>query len=452
MTFPSDFVWGAAAASYQVEGAAREDGKGLSVWDKFSHTPGKVYEGNTGDVACDHYHRYKEDVALMRQIGLQAYRLSVSWPRVLPEGVGEVNPAGLGFYDRLIDELLAAGITPYVTLFHWDFPYALYCQGGWLNRRSSDWFADYTDVMVRALGDRVRHWMPLNEPSVFIQLGHQVGNHAPGDRLTFDQIVQMAHHTLVAQGKSTQIIRAAVGGAQVGSAHAGHVVMPATESEDDIAAAREAMLTVRERHLWYHSWWSDPVFRGEYPAEAVALFGADMPEIRTGDMETIHQPLDFYGMNIYNGEYVRRGKDGNVEVVPHPDGRPLTAFHWPVTPEALRWGPRFVWERYRRPVAITENGLANSDWVALDGKVHDPQRIDFTRRYLLNFRQAAEDGVQVAGYFHWSIMDNFEWAEGYKHRFGLIHVDYQTQKRTLKDSAYWYRDVIASNGATLTQP
>ena len=449
MTFSDGFVWGAAAASYQIEGAAFEDGKGLSVWDTFSHWKGKVWNGQNGDVICDHYHRYLEDVALMKAIGLQAYRLSLSWPRILPEGTGAVNAAGLDFYDRLVDELLAAGIAPYVTLFHWDYPYELYCRGGWLNRASSDWFAEYTEVVAQKLGDRVKHWMTHNEPSVFVAVGHEEGRHAPGVKLSFDQILRMSHNVLLAHGKSVQALRAHVPDAQIGAAIVSKIGIPATDSGADIEAARRFMFEFKSQDMWHHNWWSDPMLKGEYPADAVALYGAMMPEIMPGDMETIQQPLDFYGMNVYNGLYVRAGEDGEPEVIPQPPGFPITAFHWPVTPEALYWGPRFIYERYGLPIVITENGLSNTDWVALDGKVHDPQRIDFMQRYLLQYRKAAADGVKLHGYFHWSVMDNFEWAEGTKHRFGLIHVDYTTGQRTLKDSAYWYSDVIKSNGALL---
>jgi beta-glucosidase len=356
----------------------------------------------------------------------------------------------LDFYDRLIDELLAAGILPYVTLFHWDYPYELYCRGGWLNRDSADWFAEYTTTMVNLLGDRVKHWMTFNEPAVFIQNGHEYGSHAPGDRLEFDQILRMAHHVLLAHGKSVQVLRAALGsGGQIGAAMVSNIGIPATENEADIEAAQRYTFEINRRDIWYHSWWSDPMLLGSYPAEGVALFGRAMPSVAAGDMDIIHQPLDFYGVNIYNGQFVRQGPDGSPERLPALMGAPITAFHWPVTPDVLYWGPRFLWERYGLPVVITENGLSNTDWMSMDGRVHDPQRIDFTRRYLLNFQRAAADGVGVHGYFHWSIMDNFEWAEGMKHRFGLIYVDYQSQERILKDSAYWYRDVIASNGANL---
>lgn len=450
MGFPQGFVWGAAASSYQIEGAAYEDGKGASVWDVFVREPGRVYNGHTGDVACDHVHRFKEDVALMREMGLQAYRFSISWPRVLPLGTGGINAAGLGFYDRLVDELLAAGIAPYATLFHWDYPYELYCRGGWLNREAADWFAEYAGLMASKLGDRVKHWMTLNEHSVFTLLGHQTGEHAPGDRWSQPKILRIAHNVLLAHGKGVQAVRAAAPGpVQVGAAPTGAVTIPASDAAQDIEAARQAMFSVAGSGLWSHSWWMDPSVLGRYPADGLALYEKDMPEIRPGDLETICQPLDFYGVNIYHGSTVRAGADGKPELVAGPVGEPMTAFPWPVTPEALYWGPRFLWERYKLPIIVTENGLANPDWVSLDGKVHDPQRIDFTARYLNSYRRAGRDGVDIRGYFHWSVMDNFEWAYGMRLRFGLIHVDYATQTRTLKDSAYWYRDVITSNGAWL---
>lgn len=453
MGFPQGFVWGAASASYQVEGAAYEDGKGLSVWDMFAHEPGRIYNNHTGDVACDHYHRYEEDVALMRAIGLQAYRFSISWPRVLPAGRGAVSAAGLDFYDRLVDALLAADIAPYVTLFHWDYPYELYCQGGWLNRESSDWFADYAALVAGRLGDRVKHWITLNEHSVFTLLGHQTGEHAPGERWSQPKLLRIAHHALLAHGKGVQAIRAAAAQpVQVGVAPAGTITIPASAAAQDIEAARQAMFSVKTNGLWSHTWWMDPSILGHYPADGLALYEQDMPEIRPGDLETICQPLDFYGVNIYHGAPVRAGADGKPEEIPGAAGEPMTAFPWTVSPESLYWGPRFLYERYRLPIIITENGLTNPDWVALDGKVHDPQRIDFTARYLASYRRAGDDGVDIRGYFHWSIMDNFEWGYGMRYRFGLIHVDYTTQKRTLKDSAYWYRDVIASGGARLTGP
>lgn len=450
MSFPDNFVWGAAAASYQIEGAAFEECKGLSVWDDFAHRSGKVWRGHNGDVACDHYHRYKEDVALMKQLGLQAYRLSVSWPRVLPTGVDEVNTLGLDFYDRLIDELMNADITPYVTLFHWDFPYDLYCKGGWANPDSSDWFADYTSIVVRKLGDRVKNWITLNEPAVFVHLGHFAGEHAPGDKFGQRTVLRIVHNALLSHGKAVMAIRAASPTeCRVGAAPDCAPGIPASENAADIETARRAMFHLSAQSFWGPALYVDPMVLGEYPAIAWEVYGADMPDVKQGDMATIKQPLDFLGVNIYQGVRFRAGENGQPEFIDQPEEFPRTLFGWPVTPEALYWGPRFLHERYDLPIIITENGMSNVDWVSLDGKVHDPQRIDYLTRYLRSLRRACADGVPVQGYFHWSILDNFEWAEGYKQRFGMVYVNYETLERIPKDSAYWYRDVIQSNGVNL---
>ncbi|MDP6438166.1 MAG: GH1 family beta-glucosidase [Candidatus Brocadiia bacterium] len=456
MGFPEGFVWGAAAASYQIEGAWNEDGKGMSVWDMMCRRPGAIWEGQSGDVACDHYHRYREDVALMKEIGLGAYRLSISWPRVIPEGAGAVNEKGLDFYDRLIDELRAAGITPYVTLFHWDYPYELYCRGGWLSPDSPRWFADYAGVVVDRLSDRVQDWMTFNEMQCFMGLGHFAGEHAPGDKFALAPFLRAVHNALLAHGRGVQTIRArARTECRVGLVPAGFVKMPATDDPADVEAARRAMFSMPDRgplSYWNNTWWMDPPLEGAYPEEGLRLYGADAPAVRDGDMETICQPLDFLGVNTYRGEYVRAGDDGEPQEVPYRLGWPVTTFHWPVMPESLYWGPKFYHERYGLPLLLTENGMACTDWVSLDGKVHDMQRIDFLHRYLLQLERAIQDGVDVRGYFYWSILDNFEWAEGFKQRFGLVHVDYPTQKRTLKDSAHWYKDVIATNGEVLGEP
>lgn len=450
MSFRQDFVWGAAAAAYQIEGAHEADGKGASVWDMHVRQPGKIWEGHTGDTACDHYHRSASDVALMRDLGLRAYRLSVSWPRVLPSGRGAVNAAGLGFYDRLVDDLLVAGITPWVTLFHWDFPYELYLRGGWLNPDSPKWFSEYTAVIVDRLSDRVKHWMTLNEPQCFIGLGHVFGEHAPGLKLGLTEALLASHHVLLAHGLSTQTIRArAKQPALVGWAPVGSAYTPATDSPEDRRAAELGMAAVYPGTVWNNTWWGDPAVLGRYPEEGLQAYGKAVPKFTAEEMATIHQPLDFYGANIYNGPPVKAGPDGRETAAPLPPGHPHTHFQWKVTPEALYWGPKFLHERYGLPIVVTENGLSMPDWVSLDGAVHDPGRIDFLHRYLLALRRAADDGVDVRGYFQWSIFDNFEWAEGYKHRFGLVHVDYATQKRTPKDSAYWYREVIRTNGASL---
>ncbi|HYQ45591.1 MAG TPA: GH1 family beta-glucosidase [Polyangiaceae bacterium] len=449
-TFPANFVWGAAAASYQIEGAAYADDKGPSTWDMFCKKPGMVWNGQSGDVACDHFARYREDVGLMKQIGLGAYRLSISWPRVMPEGTGRVSERGLAFYDRLVDELLAAGIDPWVTLFHWDYPLALYHRGGWLNRDTVEWFGEFADVVARKLSDRVRNWMTLNEPQVFIGAGHHEGRHAPGDRLRFAEVLRAGHHALLAHGRSVQAIRAASAKpARIGFAPVGLSKIPATDSEADLAAARTAAFAVNAETAWTNSWWMDPVFLGQYPEEGLRFFGAQVPVLAAGDLELISQPVDFCGINIYQGQYVRAGESG-PEAVPTPVGYPITAFEWLVTPEAMYWGPRLFWERYKKPIVITENGLSSRDWPSLDGRVHDAERIDFMERHLVELRRALADGVPIEAYFHWSFIDNFEWAHGYKHRFGLIFCDYPTQKRILKDSAHWYKRVIAENGATLS--
>jgi beta-glucosidase len=454
MGFPKGFVWGAAAASYQIEGGAYEDGKGPSVWDTMSHWPGKVWEGNTGDVACDHYHRYEEDVHLMAEIGLNAYRFSINWPRVLPEGTGAANEAGLDFYDRLVDELLEAGIQPWATLFHWDYPLALYRRGGWLNRDSADWFGEYAAVIVDRLSDRVSHWMTQNEPQVYLEMGHHTGEHAPGLKLPFCDVLLGTHHSLLAHGKAVRAIRAGAKTKPVVGfvSAAGDVKIPATETREDTEAARQYQYAITEKNVFQEAWFSDPILRGVYPEDGVALFGADMPAIRDGDMELISEPIDFYALNIYQGRNVAATADGGYQIVPDGDGRPLTMMGWRLAPRALYWGPRFLHDRYKVPTAITENGMANTDWVHLDGKVHDPQRIDYLKRYLREYGRAIDDGVEALGYFVWSILDNFEWSWGYSKRFGIVYVDFVTGERILKDSAHWYRAVITSNGATLAEP
>jgi beta-glucosidase len=450
MPFPSNFVWGAAAASYQIEGGAYADGKGRSVWDVFSHWPGKVWNGDTGDVATDHYHRYVEDARLMGALGLHAYRLSVSWPRVLPEGIGALNEAGLAFYDRLIDALLAHDVQPWITLFHWDYPAALYARGGWLNPNSADWFAEYTGAVVDRLSDRVSHWMTLNEPQVFIGLGHQSGVHAPGLVLPFADILRAAHHALLAHGKAVQVLRArAKTPPMVGAAPVGVVEIPVDARTEEVEAARTCSFSITSKDVWNNTWFADPMVFGTYPEDGLRLFADDLPRVRPGDMETIHQPLDFYGFNIYQGQPVRALPGSGCEPVPTPEGPALTAMDWRVTPDALYWGPRFLYERYGLPIVVTENGMANCDWIHRDGQVHDPQRIDFLTRYLQAYERAIDDGVDGRGYFVWSIMDNFEWAYGYSRRFGLVYVDFTTGQRIPKDSAYWYRDLIESNGAAL---
>ncbi len=450
--FPPGFVWGAAASSYQIEGGSAGDLRGESVWDAFCRKPGAVYEGHTGQIACDHYGRVDEDIQMMAAMGLKAYRLSISWPRALRDGVGAINAAGLDFYDRLIDRLLERGIDPWVTLFHWDFPYSLYLRGGWLNRDSAEWFGEYATVVVERLSDRVKHWMTINEPQVFVQLGHADGTHAPGLKLPLREQLTVAHNALRAHGRAVQAIRAATRQpATIGWAPVGHVSYPIDDDPANVEAARADSFSIKKQDLWNNTWFSDPVCFGCYPEDGMRMYGAHVPSFPVGDMDLICQPLDFYGVNIYSGTPVKAGEHGPV-AVPNPPGHARTSFNWAVAPQSLRWGTRFISNRYRLPVVVTENGMANIDWPDLDGHVRDPQRIDYTRRYLLALHQAIEDGAMIRGYFHWSLMDNFEWAEGFKERFGLVHVDFSTMKRTPKLSAHWYKDVIASNGATLVRP
>ncbi len=449
-SFSKYFAWGAAAAAYQIEGAWNEGGRAPSIWDMFSQQPGKVQGGETGNTACDHYHRYQEDIRLMSLIGLKAYRLSISWSRVLPAGTGSVNEEGIGFYDRLVDELMTHGIEPWVTLYHWDLPYELHLRGGWLNPEMPKWFADYTAVVVDRLSDRVRHWITLNEPQCYIDLGYSCGKHAPGLQMGMREVLTAAHHSLMAHGTAVQTLRAhAKKPSQVGWAPCGIIYYPATTNSEDIEAARQATLGMNGTSLWNNAWWYEPVYHGHYPEEGLRAYGKDLPRFASKDFETIQQKLDFCGCNLYNGTATKQGEAGAPQFLPPETGAPHTHFPVQMTPEAMYWGPKFLFEEYQLPIVITENGLANSDWVALDGRVHDETRIDFTHRYLLALHQAAEEGIEIHGYFHWSILDNFEWIKGYRFRFGLVFVDYQTKERKLKDSALWYREVIQSNGASL---
>lgn len=451
MRMPDGFVWGVASASYQVEGAAAQGGRSPSVWDDFSHAPGKTLQGHTGDIACNSYNRINDDVDLIAGLGATAYRFSIAWPRVHPQGTGPANPEGLAYYDRLVDALLARGVQPWVTLFHWDMPTCLYHKGGWLNRDIAHWFADYTKSVVDRLSDRVTHWFTLNEPQIFLGLGHNEGTHAPGLKLPRKDVLLATHHALLAHGHSVQVIRAhAKKPSQIGCAPVGNLKSPATDSPADIEAARTETFRVPAKGWTFnYTWYCDPMLRGHYPADGLELFGSDAPHPAPGDMTTIHQPLDFFGVNIYSSDIVRAGPDGRAVPAERHPGHPITMFRWPVQPDALYWGPRFLQDRYKLPVVITENGLASMDWVHADGKVHDPGRIDFLARYLHQLRRAAADGVDVRGYFQWSIMDNFEWAEGYALRFGLVYVDYRTGERIPKDSYHWYRSVIQSNGAAI---
>ena len=449
MGFAKDFVWGAATSSYQIEGTGRDSGKGQNIWDVFTKEPGRVYEGHTGDIACDHYHRFRENVAYMKELGLKGYRFSIDWSRVLPEGTGKVNEKGIDFYNALIDELLEQGIEPYITLYHWELPYEIYKRGGWMNPEIVEWFGQYARLVAERFSDRVKYFFTLNEPQCFVGLGFLQGCHAPGVKAPLRDTFEMAHNALKAHGRAVQMLRAyGKQNVQIGYAPTSGMCYPEKETPKDIEAARKALFALPDdlsNWTWNVSWWSDPVILGKYPEEGMKKYEKYLPVITDEDMKLISQPIDFYGQNIYNGRCIRMGTDGRPEEVRRPAGFPKTATNWPVTPEALYWGPKFLYERYRKPIYITENGMACHDTVSQDGKVHDPNRIDFLARYLKNLKRAAEE-IDIRGYFQWSLMDNFEWDKGYAERFGIIYVDFETQERIWKDSAYWYRDLIHRNG------
>jgi len=439
--FPEGFAWGAATASYQVEGAVAEDGRGESIWDRFSHTPGKVENGDTGDVADDHYHRWPQDVEIMQSLGLNAYRFSIAWPRVIPDGLGAVNEAGLDFYERLVDRLLAAGIEPYVTLYHWDLPQALQDRGGWPNRDAVSWFADYVAVVSNRLGDRVHHWITHNEPFVAAFAGYGSGELAPGIRDPKAALLA-AHHLLLSHGQAVPILRAnGNGSTQVGITLNLTWAEPASERPADVEAARRQDGFVNRYFL-------DPLFKGAYPADMLAYFGAQAPRIEPGDLLQISVPVDFLGVNYYTRAVV--ADDPNAAYLRLRTVRPpyseYTEMGWEVYPEGLYKLLRRLHEEYRpRALYITENGCALADRPE-DGRVHDPRRISYLREHLIQVQRAIQEGVPLQGYFVWSLLDNFEWAHGYAKRFGIVYVDYATQARILKDSALFYRQVAQTNG------
>jgi beta-glucosidase len=434
--FPTQFLWGAATAAYQIEGAWNEDGKGKSIWDLFSHIPGRTHNGDTGDVACDHYHRYRDDIALMRRLGLKAYRFSISWPRVIPAGSGLVNPAGLDFYDRLVDELLAAGIAPFVTLYHWDLPQTLHEQGSWPDRDTCYAFADYAALMACRLGDRVQHWATFNEPGVVAYDGYATGVHAPGWR---DEAIalQVIHHLLVAHGLAAQAIRGINPRLQVGIVLNLWPPEPVSDAPEDVTAAERAWQTSQ-------TWFLDPLFRACYPVAAWQSLGVNAPEIQPGDLATIAQRLDFLGINYYSRNLV--DAKGSISPVP---GSEYTEMGWEVHPPALyRLLTRLKRDYRLPPLYITENGAAFVDQVGADGRVHDPRRLNYLKEHLIQAWLAIQDGVDLRGYFAWSLLDNFEWSHGYSKRFGVIYVDYATQQRIIKDSGEWYAQVIRSYEVT----
>ncbi|MEE8330942.1 MAG: GH1 family beta-glucosidase [Acidimicrobiia bacterium] len=426
MDFAPDFAWGVASSAYQIEGAAAADGRGPSIWDRFAHTPGKIARGETGDVACDHYNRYRQDVALMADLGVTAYRFSISWSRVLPSGTGAVNAPGLGFYDRLVDELLAAGITPYPTLHHWDTPAALHDEyGGWVDRRVVDAFAYYTAIVAETLGDRVKHWITINEPRVTVQHGYQLGEFAPGHTNVAESLA-VGHHLLLGHAYATQALRAAVPDAVVGISPDPNPVVAGSQASAAAASLRDGL---------QNRWFLDPLAGRGYPSDVVEHYGVPMDFVLDGDLEEIAMPIDFLGVNYYRRE---------IEGASSLDPLPTTDMGWEIYPEGLtamllRLANEYGFKR----LIVTENGAAYPD-VVVDGAVDDTARVEYLAAHIAAIGDAIAQGAPVTGYFVWSVMDNFEWASGYAKRFGLIHVDFETQQRTIKKSGYWYRDFIRS--------
>lgn len=448
--FPASFVWGAATSAAQIEGAAASDGRGPSIWDVFCQTPGRVIHDDDPSQACEFYQRWQDDLRLMQEIGLQAFRFSVSWSRVMPTGTGRVNPAGVAFYERLVDGLLAAGIRPYLTLYHWDLPQALLERGGWLARDSADWFADYAEVMAVALGDRVKDWLTFNEPQIFLGYGYAHGSHAPGLKLGAEEVFRAVHQVNLAHGRAVTRLRGLLQAPQIGFAIATKIGIP-RDADDPacVEAARQATIepewTGTHETFLNNGWWAEPMVHGRYPAELARRLPGFVETLPDGDLAEICQPLDFFGFNYYSGLVVEPTATGGWRRVAAPRGEPRTMIGWPVHPSGMFWAARFFHDAYQLPLYVFENGVSGMDWVSLDGAVHDPNRIDFLARYLAELQRAHEAGIPVVGYFHWSLLDNFEWAQGYQERFGLIHVDYATQQRTLKDSARWYRRVITGH-------
>ncbi|MEG1887415.1 MAG: GH1 family beta-glucosidase, partial [Oscillospiraceae bacterium] len=441
MGFNKNFVWGTATASYQIEGGAFEDGRGLCVWDQFAATPGKIEDGQTGEVACDSYHKFHEDLDILKTIGVNAYRFSLSWPRLLPNGIGQMNQKGFDYYDRMIDSLLENNITPYITLFHWDFPLELYFKGGWLNRDSKYWFAEYTQKVISRYSDRVSNWITHNEPQCFIGLGHEKGVHAPGLVLPKPEVIRCWHNALAAHGEAVSVIRSdAKLKPNIAIVSCGDIQIPNTNTPEDIEACRHSAFC-RDRGNYQglqHVDLFDPVMFGNYPEHLIDF----LPSYYHEDMKSISQELDYLCLNIYSGFKIKRHSEGWPDVVPDVRGTARSSTDWVVRDDSLYWAVRFINERYHKPICITENGIANNDWVSLDGKVHDPQRIDYIHRYLKSLKRACEEGYDVLGYFYWTLRDNYEWACGYKKRFGLTYIDYNDCSRILKDSAYYYHDII----------
>ncbi|WP_096187134.1 GH1 family beta-glucosidase [Evansella halocellulosilytica] len=438
--FPENIKWGAATASYQIEGAANKDGRGLSIWDTFAKTPGKVLNGDHGDVACDSYHRYEEDIALMKELGIDMYRLSIAWPRIFPKGKGSVNQLGLDYYHRVIDCLIANGIEPMVTLYHWDLPQALQDEGGWDNRETIDAFVHYAETVFQAFNGKVKHWITLNEPWCSSFLSNFIGAHAPGNQ-DLQLAVNVAHHLMIAHGKTVKKFRELDIDGEIGYAPNVEWNEAYSNKEEDIKACKRAS-------AWFIEWFFDPVFKGEYPSILVDWFkkkGVQV-NIEDGDMEAIHSPIDFLGINYYTGS-VSRYKEGEG-LFDHErvdKGYDQTDIGWNIYPEGFYHVLVYIKEKYGDiPIYITENGSCYND-EPVDGKVNDTGRIDYLKQHLISLHRSIESGVNIKGYLTWSLLDNFEWAEGYSKRFGIVHVNYRTLERTKKESFYWYQKFLETN-------
>jgi len=450
MSFPRDFLWGAATSAYQIEGATREDGRGPSVWDVFATEPGRTHLGQTGDVAADHYHRAEQDVSLMAQLGLNAYRFSIAWPRILPAGIGQVSEAGLDFYDRLVDRLLENSITPVATLYHWDLPLALYERGGWRNRETAYAFAEYTETVARRLGDRVRWWLTQNEPWCSAYLGYCSGEHAPGVQADAQGAVDVGHHLLLSHGLAIPRIRAHVEEARIGAALNLFPIFAGDQRPETVRAVQRA-------DRFHNRWFLDPLYLGEYPPELFAELGATPPPIQADDFKIIGAPTDFLGVNYYNRWVIRGERPENASEHDAPHGveyirdlpqDAVTEMGWEVYPHGLDMILEEVSRAYHPPsLLITENGAAFHDEWNGDGRVADRRRVAYLRDHLRAVERAIQHAAPVVGYFVWSLLDNFEWAQGYSKRFGLVYVDFETQRRVIKDSGRWYAGFIAGQRA-----
>ncbi len=442
MSFCKNFAWGVATAAYQIEGGAYEADKGLNGWDVGSATEGRIFEGHKGDVGCDHYHHMKEDIALMKELGIKAYRFSVNWARLMPEGTGRISEDGKRFYLELLEEMKKADIQPWMTLFHWDYPYALYFKGGWLNPESPKWFEEYAGVCAELFGDYVDHFILINEPQCFIGLGHWEGVHAPFLKLPTSEVMKCAHNVLLGCGLAEKKIRSICKNpVKIGTAQAYWPSLPVREEDYELAKKDTFGC---HKNFGAVNYWTDPLIFGKYPEEFLPWMKENAFEPSEEDMKIIKSQIDFYGVNTYTGQYVTE-KDGViVHPVPTPSD-PRTDTRWTVYPDALYYPPKYIYERYGLPIVYTENGVALTEWKDLNGEINDDSRIDFLKRYLRALHRAAQE-VPIEGYFYWSFIDNFEWAEGFSKKFGLVHIDYDTLERTPKKSAYFYKKIIETNG------